>query len=457
MIKIRHQIMVLSFLALISPVLAHACSCSGSGPLPCNQFLKESNAIFTGTVVDIENPPDPDPKAPQTGEARYTFAVSETFAGTSGGEVIVRSGRGGGDCSYHFRKGEQYLVYADRSHDRSLHAIICSRTQPMEGAEALLRQLRAAKAGKPIASLFGVLKRTQQPYDATMIPDYDQPISNTMVSLQSKTGKVFSTKTGDSGDYAFYDLPLDTYEISAALPRSLKIGQIILSGAPTSVPLHAQTCDEHDIDAVPQTQITGHLIGPDGKVLEGGVELFTTSNYEKYQNKRGWWEYAQGEKGFLFDHVAPGNYVLVFNNSGRVDTDAPYPRTFYPGVTDFSRAAEIHVTDNDLQINDDIHLTGGEENTEVKVRLEWPDRYQPRKDDVQFLFVHSDSGDSPFAHDMGNNLFSVMLLKRSTYTVEGGSTCTLNPMAQTNIVTIQGSEIFTAPIVLRFPEGVCAK
>jgi hypothetical protein len=406
--------------------------------------------------VEVENPPNPDSKVGDTGQSRYTFAVSETFAGTSGGEAIVYSGRGGADCSYHFKKGEQYLVYAYQVSDQTLHATICSRTQPAGRAEILLRQLRAAKEHKPVASIYGLLQRTQQPYNGTWSADYDQPVPNTKIHLRLNSGKVFTTKTDGFGAYAFYDLPEGTYQVSADLPQNLGIAQTILSDAPPPITLPAQSCYQYDIDAMPQSRIIGHLFAPDGSLVDGGVELFTRESYEQEREKSGWWEYAEGEKGFHFLHVAPGDYILVFNNSDKADPGAPYPRTFYPGVTDFARAVPLHVSEDDREVKADIHLSGGEETNEIMVRLEWSGLYKGKKDDLLFLSFTSDSGDHPFAHDMGGQVFSARILKRATYNLKGVAFCSSQQHVETPAITIHGSDIFTAPLVLRFPENACA-
>ena len=448
----RH-ILALAFLALILQGLARACSSSERGPGPC-RLLKEGSAIFVGTVVDVENPPNPDAKVGDSGVSRYTFAVSETFTGVSTGEVVVYSGRGGADCSFHFKKGEQYLVYAYAGTDKLLSATICSRTQLMSGAEALIHQLRAVRDGKPVASLFGVLQRTQQPYTGAWIEDYDQPIRQTTVHLRSKNGKIFTAKTDDFGDYAFYDLPEDIYEVSADLPPTLSIAQTILSDPIPPLHLPAGSCFQYDIDAMPQARITGHLIGPDGRSVQGGVELFADNLYSDNSRSRGWWEFS-GDKGFQFNRVAPGDYILAFNNLNRADPDAPFPRTFYPGATDLAHTARIHVTENDRAIKADIHLTGGEETTEVMVRLEWTGNYKAGKKDILLLALHSDVGDYPFACNLGNGLFSVRILHRATYSAQGTAFCQSHERVDTNTVTIRGSDVFTAPLVLHFPENAC--
>jgi hypothetical protein len=437
---LRRQLVTLAVLSFLLPGLARACSCSGPRPIPFNLLLKESDAIFVGTVIDV---PDLDPKAPQSGQTGYTFTVSEAFAGTSsGGEAIISIALRGMCDSPHFEKGEQYLVYANRAPDGTLYATLCGRTQLAARAEILLRQLRAAKENKPIASLYGVLRRTQQPYIGIWRQDYEQPIANTTVTLRSKTRKVFSTRTDDSGGYSFYDLPQGVYEVSADLPQHLAIAQTILSDPPSPITLPPKSCYQHDIEAMPQTRITGHLVGPDGRFVQGGVELFAEDIYAQQKEKKGWWEYAKGEKGFRFDRVAPGNYILVFNASGIIAPDAPYTRMFYPDVTDVARAAVIHVAESDQQINADIHLPQPRDTRKLSVRLIW----QGIKN-TDFLIVHANAseGRAPNAEQISPDHYELTLLTGVKYEIYASQICgyrvTKNSRAPTG-------ELFSSKFVL---------
>jgi hypothetical protein len=456
---LRWKLLIMAALIFLLPGMARACSCSGPGTVPINLLLKESDAIFVGTVVEVENPPDPDPRAPETGQTRYTFAISEEFAGTLSGEAVVYSGRGSADCSAHFKPGEQYLVYAYRASDKTLHATICSRTQLAAGAQILLRQLRAAKEDKPVASLYGTLRRTQHPYDGTWSQEYEQPIANTGVHLRSKTGKVFTTTTDDSGGYAFYDLPQGVYEVSADLPNNLTVAQTILSDPPPPVALTPQSCYQHDIEALPQTSITGHLVGPDGSFASGAVELFAENIYAQQKEKRGWWEYAKGDKGFRFDRVAPGNYILVFNASGRIAPDTPYPRTFYPGVPDLARAAVIHVTGSDRQIDAIVHLSQPRDTRRLSVRLIW----QGIKN-TEFLMVHANGSEGATTADqITPDHYELTLLTGVKYEVYASQICGYRV---TENSSTPAGELFSSKVVLDpdsqaseitlvFPSGPC--
>src|SRR6185369_7028237 len=113
-------LVLLSFILFCSQV-SLACSCGSSGPQPCHG-LSTTEVAFVGTVLDIENPPPDDGGLGGPGLSRYHFRVDENIAGTKSMEIDVYSGRGGADCSYHFRLSQQYLVFPYKGDDSRLFA-----------------------------------------------------------------------------------------------------------------------------------------------------------------------------------------------------------------------------------------------------------------------------------------------------------------------------------------------
>src|SRR5690348_10200327 len=90
----------LFFLSLASTPF-FACSCIMPSS-PCNTSWKLGDSIFLGTVSAVVD-------ADRGREIH--FAVQESFRGTdpAGSEVLVYTGRGGGDCGYPFVVGTAYL------------------------------------------------------------------------------------------------------------------------------------------------------------------------------------------------------------------------------------------------------------------------------------------------------------------------------------------------------------
>src|SRR5260370_606582 len=139
-----------------------ACSCARLGPMPCGEFSPTS-VVFVGTVESIENPPPDFDQAAQCnvekrtidqgGYSRYHFRIDEKISGTQTAGIDVFSGRGGGDCSYHFQKREQSLVFPYEGNAGQLMPTICSETRSLTFAQARLAMFRALLRHQPLASL----------------------------------------------------------------------------------------------------------------------------------------------------------------------------------------------------------------------------------------------------------------------------------------------------------------
>jgi hypothetical protein len=429
--------------------VAHACTCGEPGPQPC-RLLKEASAIFLGTVTDIENPPNSEPRVGDTGLSRYRFRVDERVAGVKAGNIDIYSGRGGADCSYHFRPGEEYLVFAYKGEDGRLSTSICSRTQPAESAQILLKALRAARDGGKVPSLFGVLRREQSGNRASEVEGYDRPLANTVIHVASQTSEQFSTATDEMGAYAFYGLPAGRYHLSADLASHLKMGD-------QTIELSAQACYQHDLLTVPASGIQGHIVAPDGHMVSAAVELFLADRYSK---RMGWWEYSDSDKGFRFKGVAPGEYVLVFNNDDSMDPDAPFPRTFYPAAPDLLRAERIHVGESDAVVRADIHLPQPRDTRKLSVRLIW----QGIKN-TDFLIVHASGseGRAPFPKQISPEHYELTLLTGVKYEIYASQICGYRVTKNSSAPT---GELFSSKFVLDpnnqateitlvFPSGPC--
>src|ERR1700746_1526161 len=147
------RLLSLALLAVFSSCAALACTCADVTPRSCNLLANRSELVFVGRVASVENPPkEGDDRG---GTARYHFRVEEWLSPDVRGEVEVLSGRGGGDCSFWFKTGIPYLVFAYRGDDGQLWATICSNTQILVDAGPLLTQLRAMHNGQPVARVYG--------------------------------------------------------------------------------------------------------------------------------------------------------------------------------------------------------------------------------------------------------------------------------------------------------------
>jgi hypothetical protein len=206
------------FVALASSGGVRACSCTTTGePGACGK-LAPTEVVFVGTVLSIENPPyEVSTENPGVQESRYRFRIDEMISGLGEEqEIDIYSGRGGGDCSYHFVKNQKYLVFPNRNKDR-LVVTICSRTRHFNFAQAILPQLRAMRDGNPVASVYGLLQIGQQPYLSVTDDVPPQPLRNTRIELRDGD-RVFATDTDSEGAFFIYSISPGVYSPWAKLP-----------------------------------------------------------------------------------------------------------------------------------------------------------------------------------------------------------------------------------------------
>lgn len=120
-----------------------ACSCGA--PPSIGESLKSYDAVFTGTVLKIEDdliPSDDDPSLSYASSQTVTIkleTVYKTAAGTKTIEKIVKikTAISGAACGYYFQKGKKYIVYAyTNKQDGQLWTNLCTRTKRYDKAEA---------------------------------------------------------------------------------------------------------------------------------------------------------------------------------------------------------------------------------------------------------------------------------------------------------------------------------
>jgi hypothetical protein len=443
-----------------------ACSCASLGPVPCGRF-SPTDVVFVGTVESIENPPpDFDQAAEskvdmrtvdQSGYSRYHFRIDEKISGTHSPEVDVFSGRGGGDCSYHFRKGEQYLVFPYKSDDGKFWATICSETRSVQYAQAKLAMLRAMRDHQPVASLYGVMRSMQQPYGSvTDDDDYGKPIADTRMILRSDKNTL-EAKTDATGNYAFFGVPAGKYHVEAELPRHFEIAQTILSDPMPPIDLPENACFEHDVEVLPTGRIRGKVIGPDGKALPyASVELYRPSRYPGDRRSLGWSESQDLDKPeFVFEHVAEGDYILVYNDQERIEPVTPYPRMFYPGVSDLKRAQTIHLEEGQ-EIGDlEFKVSGGRATRPITVRLVAPNGELP---DINYVEARGEDGSYLSEQRLSPGVFRIQIFPGIRYEMQGSGYCSATQKElKTPVGVVDGGETGSSELALAFPGLGCPK
>lgn len=432
-----------------------ACSCVSTGPQPCHGF-SATDVVFIGTVLTIDNPPPESGGLFGSGLSRYHFRVDENIVGADTTEIDVYSGQGGADCSYHFKKGQQYLVFPYRGNDSQLFATICSSTRPIEEAKAILPQLRAIRDHQRVASVYGVLRSSQQPYASVSDDGLGEVLPNTRLELRSED-KTFVAITDSDGVYAFYGVPEGEYRFAAELPEHLQFAQEILGGPLPPLKLPAHTCFETDLTALPTGSIGGRVLGPDGKPLAfAAVYLFRSDKYTAAIRYDAWYEGQDRNKGrFEFENVGPGDYVLVYNNGDHVDADEPYGRTFYPGVGDFKDAKVIHLAPGQKFSHADIRVANGRATREITIRLIAETGELPN---ISYVEGKGSDGQSTTEEEISPDVYSISIFKDVRYDFSGQGYCSAtDKQSVTDSVQVDGADDSATEFKLVFRGAGCPR
>jgi hypothetical protein len=480
---IRRALLVLSVIFFAAPFAARACTCSKAPPGTC-PGLQQDDIAFLGTVTQIENVTPPpaapaanDVSAPDASGAagataaapalvwRYHFRINERFAGPDAPELDVFSGGDDGDCAFRFQKGEQYIVFPSKADDGRLFATICSGTRLASEARALIPQLRNMRNGLRVASVFGILRRSDPPLLAPT-DDPDDPLPRIRLRLRSKDDR-FTASTNDDGAYTFYDVHAGEYIFTADLPARFEFTQKTLHGGLPPFRIPNGACYEYNVNALPTGKIRGSILGPDKKPLPiASVELYRADRYD--DARPGLWAF-QGSKGiFEFDHIGPGEYILVYNRLNRQDPNSPYPRTFYPGASSLSETKIIKLKDGQQLLKADIRVNAGYPTRKIRVQLKWPTGRPPGEVTVT---AKADQGENPAAEKLADGLYQFALLESAHYTISawedldpqrassrrGASDCIVPARIEAEPMLLDASDTTWTEITLTFSSPACAK
>lgn len=133
-------ILLLAFMLMsnLLPSTSYACSCVQPGTV--HESLEESNAVFSGKVVEIVDENEKKFNKSSADLLAVRFEVEETWKGVTQTQVIVYTARDSASCGFEFALNDEYLVYAKEIKGQ-LEVSLCSRTNSLEAANADIIEL----------------------------------------------------------------------------------------------------------------------------------------------------------------------------------------------------------------------------------------------------------------------------------------------------------------------------
>jgi hypothetical protein len=386
----RMALRVVMLLAFGLPMFvseAAACDCAREGK-PCEEYWKAS-VVFAGLV---------------TGSARVTLKqgdytiskkvvdlkVDQAYKGIGGSEVQVLTGLGDSDCGYGFRVGEKYLVYAFRNENK-LETSICTRTRPLSEADKDLDYIRGISLAPRGSIIFGeVSRRDQYAADGRHTPVEGAKI---IIEGQSKRTEVI---TDSKGQYKVSALPPGAYKLKIKPPEGLGI-----YNPERETTVSDRGCAEVGFWVEPDTRIAGKVSDlqskPISNLLLELVPSKPASNSPYPQFVR-----TDNDGRYEIKLVKPGRYLLgvrIFGSAG--STYVPYPRTYYPGVPDESRATIITIAEGQV-INDvDWQLPPALSEKKLEGVVIWPDGQPVKGATVWLKEIEYADKDMPYRVNTG--------------------------------------------------------
>lgn len=321
------------------------CTCVESNVPVCSAYWR-ADAVFAGQLVEIT--PVEKKSHNQLPTVMLHFIVEQPFRGVEGNRVDVETLHGT-SCDMTFEKGERYLIYASREKDTNqLFAGPCTRTENLEFADEDLNYLRTVTHSGAKESILGRLLR-----------DKYEVLPGLKVTVQGD-GKTFETKTDENGDFSVQLPGSGIYTVRAFIPfaagvmayREDEQGKIESSDTLTTFEYEVQIaknqCHYREIDAFKidlhaTAEVSGNVLTESGRPVGiGYVYLVKASKPDEVDFKK-----IEENGSFKFEGVAVGEYYLVLNprNEAPGENDAPYPRTYYPNVTDAGAATKIAITE----------------------------------------------------------------------------------------------------------------
>lgn len=330
----------------VAPRDATACECVESGP-PC-QAVWRADAVFAGTVRAIE--PTTEGYDPVTQETFSTvrFDVHEAFVNSRPGSIELLSSPLS-TCSFDFRVGEKYVVYARKLKSGRLTASICSRTRLLAGAREDLEYLRNLPGPSLGARVYGrVNEWGREPADEEGV-DYG-PVPDVVVHIRG-AGFLQDVVTDRHGTYELTGVPIGKVTVSIATPT----GFCGYSGGTYEI-TDLRACVEANFTLSAEAQASGVLLDVDGRPAAGVTIDAVAAELAGYRPPAFHEPVKTNQRGeFKFERLPPGEYVFGVNlaTARWTPTPPPGPQIFYPGTIAVERASIVKLEpgeDRDLGV-----------------------------------------------------------------------------------------------------------
>lgn len=352
--------------------ITNACSC---GPRPSVlASFEESDEVVILRAISVEQGEETEDRQYVDGVKSTTMIVEKVFKGKLKVRDEIVFGQGGGaDCIWTFNQedvGQQFLFYLSRPEKLSdapylpskeaglWFAFGCGRSRGLAGATEDLLYLEDLAKHRGKTRISGTIS------GGFAYPDIDVEGKKIKIIGPKKT---YETKTNEDGVFEIYDLPPGKYFIEPEVPPGWKIDPSWLrysenvvadeSGRPEmrspkqlALKLEPKKHASVDIVFTIENSVRGKVLDPKGRAMYGVCVYMLRPGQEEWGPSD-----CTDEQGrFEITQIPEGQYVLVANQDGKPSSREPFPKIFYPSVTERELAAVINIGPGEKIANLDI-------------------------------------------------------------------------------------------------------
>ncbi len=318
---------------LVSVNVALGCECSNSTPIQQTSAQYRDRAVFTAHVIQLVGRTYDFKNEPRRMSSSAFAVVKQRYWGLPWYWPKIVLLDGAYPCEIAMAEGEDYLVSGQRVRYGVLAVNLCSRTQPLKGAEIDLRTLDGSRCAGPGGTLIGGVLVGRDPYRNPRIPDM-------LLTLRDQDGNEHSTRSDATGTYELQHLPAGDYTLDSRFSQSEYLSSQDLSVA-------EGTCLERHV-----LVRTYDFSGRAAPGLEGDAEIKLMQSDDSTEIRS---DSLEPDGRFYFSSVPDGEYLLMAKSWIAGATNNFY----YPGTFDPKKAAHIKVVNhkptNIAELDFDLH------------------------------------------------------------------------------------------------------
>jgi hypothetical protein len=351
----------------------HACTCLDYGVPTCSLFAS-ADAVFVGKIQRITSAMGDNDASVQLGgvgsiSSRGSgliwvhFTLEHAFKGVSG-KIIKALTYRGTSCDLSVKEGQRWLIFAHRDNETSnLSFGACDGNGAIEKNSPLIAELEKLSRHSGPISIRGRVAEQQ----FNNVKGAKAVITGNGLNLQ--------TVTDDEGSYSFEVPRAGQYTVKVIVPFSASLmrrgddrpidekpeeTQTVFeySATPSPDECDYQFFDTFKIDLKATASIAGVFILDDWKYVPRfypRVCRLMPSEKETLKECQTVFYGLNPDGTFKFEGLREGTYTIVMNADDFLDGSSPFPRHYYPGVRDFSKA-------------EPIVLEQGEEKTQIRFK-----------------------------------------------------------------------------------------